>query len=212
MIKSNRIFYFLVILITVVSIGIRYYYAATQELWIDEVLVLQIAHENDWKQTALVEHWDKSHPPLLHLYTKVLLKFISYDDKIALRFLSFFLGGLATIPLMRYIKVTHKSATAAILGGILFAINPTITANSFSLRPYGVIIFLFLIFLASTRNLDLHSDVKKYQKMILINIIIIFSFFWDYSSIWFLLPFAVITVNSHCCKVYPFVYTQNRLV
>lgn len=193
--RSNKYFYSAVTLITVIAILLRYHYSLTQDLWIDEAMVLEIVQENDWKQLALVEHWDKSHPPLLYFYTKALLNFFSNDNKIALRALSLVFGGLATIPLMYYLKKTTSSLAVSFVGGILFAINPTVTVNSFSLRPYGVAIFLFLVFLVVTRKFDFNREPKLLSwQLIFINFLIVLSFFWDYSTIWFIIPFGVLLI------------------
>lgn len=164
-------------------------------IWIDEAIVFNLAKNYSFFDLVMGNFWDASHPPLLHLITKVQLLFIPEKFILVYRMFHIFFASIAIIPLSIVLYKVSNSKFATTLGLLFYASHPLIMENTFSVRPYSLVVFCFTLFLLI--NPSFNKELFSLRKFIFTNSLIAFSFYLDYSSLWFLIPFFLIVLYKN---------------
>jgi len=156
------------------------------EAFIDEASVYTIASGYDFKHLALMQHWDVAHPPLLYIFARaaVLLNKGNFVDIHLIRIPFVFFSSLAVFSLYILAKKILRSNMALFIP-LWYAIHPFQILNGYGMRPYPILQLLFPIAFFALFD----ESWNKKWKVIAINLLFIFLFYWDYSSIWFFMIF-----------------------
>ena len=65
------------VFVFIISLLLRINLAVKLPIWIDEAIVLNLSQNNNFYNLLSGNHWDASHPPLLHIITKLQLFLIN---------------------------------------------------------------------------------------------------------------------------------------
>lgn len=165
---------------------LRARYSTITDVWLDETTVYTLAATYSYRNLFFINHWDAAHPPLLYLFVKFLIDIFGIQQASihSIRILQIFFSSLAVFPIYVIAKKLIKNATAFFVP-VFYSVNIFQIYWGATMRPYGVLQFFLPVALVTFFK----NSWNTKRKIILCNILFIFLFFWDYSTIWFFVTF-----------------------
>lgn len=141
---SRKTFLVTVLLLTMLGLGLRFYRLSSQSLWTDEVSSIQVARAplaQIYQQSATVNN---SLPTYFLVLREVLGDSIDQLEFRA-RFISALAGTLSIPVFIGVVYLWRRHRGAALLAGLLLAINPLHIWYSQETRAYALMLFFGLL-------------------------------------------------------------------
>jgi len=177
--------YLILTIIGGIGLFLRLKLAITQEIWLDEINILQLTHDNSLKQLIFMNHWDTAHPQLYYLFMHF---WQNISHHLLILRLPTLLSFIPAFILIYFMASTVKNKLIGLTVSLLFAIHPMFVSLGFQAKMYG----LTIVFMLATLYCFIQSLKNNRQLwpglFVLFNT---FAFYTDYSHLWFFL--ALIT-------------------
>jgi 4-amino-4-deoxy-L-arabinose transferase-like glycosyltransferase len=129
--------------LTLVALGLRWESAVRSGMWRDEALFLAIVRDLSPPDMLRFLRHDESHPPLFYLLMRAWLALFGPTDAAALA-LPVLLGG-AAVPAAYAAASRAFGRTAGAVAALLVAVNPLLTGQAGSARPYSLLPLLVFL-------------------------------------------------------------------
>lgn len=172
-----------------VAFYFRFTLSQSSGVMLDETTVYSLAIQHPTEDLLFMRHWDKAHPPLLYIFVRWAILFFNSSPLsiIATRITFVVFSSLAVYSVFFAARYFLRNSMAALFASLWYAVSAFHIQLGYNMRPYAILQFLLPIaFLA--------FDKTKLQSKKLIffwNLLFLFLFYWDYTSVWFFLCYFV---------------------
>lgn len=157
---SRKLFVALILLLTLLGLGLRFYRLSNQSLWTDEISSISVAQaplDRIYEQSAAVNN----SLPTYFLLLRMAFGHSSGHPEFRARWLSALAGTLSIPVFIGVVYLWRRHRGAALLAGLLLAANPLHIWYSQETRAYALMLFfglLTLLFFELARESDVESD------------------------------------------------------